>query len=168
MNLYNKYRPKDFNEMVGDSAIIENLKTNIKKEDKSHVYLFTGPAGCGKTTAALICANYIDNPQVIEINSANNRGIDTAREIIENINGRPIMGGSWVYIIDEVHETTKDWQDAMLKPLESTPPYVYFFLCTTNPEKLKTAVKNRCSIYNFKSINTNRGLLFIPVCNDVL
>jgi len=153
MNLYNQYRPKDFDEMVGESIIIENLKSIISSTNKSHVYLFTGPPGCGKTTAALICANkYIKTAQIIEINSANNRGIDIAREIIENIKGKPIIGTNWVYIIDEVHETTKDWQDAMLKPLENVPEYVYFFLCTTNPEKLKIALKNRCSIYNFKSI----------------
>lgn len=156
MSLYNKCRPKDFNEMVGDSIIINNLKIIMSQENKPHTYLFTGPPGCGKTTAALICANkYIDNTGAIEINSANNRGIDTARQIIEQIQGRPISGGNWVYIINEPHKTTKDWQEAMLSPLEFTPEYVYFFLTTTNPEMLTRQLKSRCEQVKFNSIDTD-------------
>jgi len=157
MNLYNKYRPKDFDEMSGDSTIINNLQTIISKKNRPHTYLFTGPAGCGKTTAALICANkYIENSQIIEINSANNRGIDTARDIIETIRGRPLAGDSWVYIIDEVHKTTTEYQNAVLKILENPPEYVYFFLCTTNPEKLIKALKSRCTIIQFNIIKKEK------------
>lgn len=153
MNLYNKHRPTDFDEMTGDSVIIDNLHTVITKEDRPHSYLFTGPFGCGKTTAALICANkHIKEPQIIEINSANNRGIDTAREIIEQIRGKPIIGYNWVYIIDEVHKTTSEYQNAMLKVLEKPPEYVYFFLCTTNPEKLLKTVKSRCTKFHFSEL----------------
>jgi DNA polymerase-3 subunit gamma/tau len=80
-----------------------------------------------------------------EINSANNRGVDTAREIDKQMRYIPAGSGVLVYIIDEAHRTTRDFQEAMLKPLEDTPDHVYFFLCTTEPGKLITALKNRCT-----------------------
>src|SRR5690606_15380302 len=88
-----------------------------------------------------------------EINSANNRGIETARQIIDQMRFMPAGGSTLVYIIDELHMATKDWQNAMLKPLEDTPAHVFFFLCTTNPEKLIAPLKSRCLEVKFNSLD---------------
>ena len=144
MSLYLKYRPKDFDEMVGNDETIESLKKLIQKEDRPHTYLFTGQSGCGKTSAARICANKLGakGHSIIEINSSNNRGIDTARDIIDQMQYKPLEGNIWVFIIDEIHQTTSVAQNALLKPLEDTTDSAYFFLCTTDPQKLIKPLKN--------------------------
>jgi DNA polymerase-3 subunit gamma/tau len=154
MTLYQKYRPNDFDEMIGNESIIENLKKLIEKKD-IHVFLFIGPSGCGKTTAARICTKKlgVDKLSIMEINSSNNRGIDTARQIIEQTKSYPINGLKWSYILDEIHRCTIDFSNSLLKILEDTPSYVYFFLCTTNPERLLPALKNRCQIIKFPPLS---------------
>jgi DNA polymerase III gamma/tau subunit len=155
MTLYRKHRPKTFEEMAGNEKIIKALTATMEKPDRPHVFLFTGPAGTGKTTAARICASMLGAPDenTNEVNTANNRGIDTAREIIEQIRTPPLVDGPMVFIIDECHKTTPDWQNAMLKPLEDTPEYVYFFLCTTDPQKLIKPILSRCDRYNFEALD---------------
>lgn len=156
MNLYNKYRPTDWDEIIGNEAEIESLKKALDKKDRPHVFLFVGPSGCGKTTLAKIAAKKLgaDELSISEINSANNRGIDTAREIISQMAYIPPTGsGVRIFIIDEVHKTTGDWQNAMLKPLEDTPEHVFFFLCTTNPTKLIAPLKTRCTIIKVTSLD---------------
>jgi DNA polymerase III gamma/tau subunit len=131
------------------------IKT-IRRELKhgSHVFLMIGSAGTGKTTIARIMADYLKaGPMSIhEINSAENRGIDSAREIMEQMRYNPSDGESIVYILDEFHQQTKPAQEAFLKPLEETPSHVYFFICTTNPEKLITPLKSRCSLIVMKPL----------------
>ena len=99
-------------------------------------------------------ANYLKaGPlSIYEINSAENRGIDSAREIMEQMRYNPSDGESMVYILDEFHQQTKPAQEAFLKPLEDTPSHVYFFICTTNPEKLIAPLKSRCSLINMKPL----------------
>lgn len=159
MNLYRKYRPKTFEEMVGDKGQFDSLQQLMEKKDKPHVYLFYGASGCGKTTASRICARMLGaiDTSIIEVNTANNRGIDTARNIIENLNYKNIAGTNTVYIIDEVHKTTNEWQNAMLKPLEDVPEHIYFFLCTTNPEKLLKTIRTRCTEYHFASLTEKQN-----------
>lgn len=155
MTLYRKYRPTKFEDMVGNKETLESLKGMFSKPEHPHVFLFTGAAGCGKTTAARIVANEVlgaDALSITEINSANNRGIETARQTILDMQVAPFHGKYRVWIIDEVHKTTNDWQNAMLKPFEDTPEWVYFFLCTTNEEKLVPALKTRCSHCKFESL----------------
>lgn len=156
MSLYQKYRPKEFEEMYGNREEIESLEKKFSGENRPHAYLFQGESGCGKTTAARICADKLGaGPlSIVEINSSDNRGIDTARQIINQIKTYPNEGDCWVFIIDEVHMATKEWQNAMLKPLEDTPDHVYFFLCTTDPQKLIKTLKTRCSIFNFPALNS--------------
>lgn len=154
MNLYRKYRPQSFKEMLGNRAELESLETALNRKDAPHVYLFVGPAGCGKTTAARISAQMVGAQEmsIFEINSSNNRGIDTARSVIDKMEYAPIDGDAIVFIMDELHRTTKDFQNAMLKPLEDTPGHVYFFLCTTDPQKLIPALKSRCSVFQFPAL----------------
>lgn len=150
MNLYRKIRPKTFDEVLGNDAEIESLKKLLKKGE-SQAFVFSGESGCGKTTLARIAANELgaDNLSIKEINSANNRGIDTARELQQDLKYIIPDGSAKVFIIDEAHGTTPDWKRAMLKPLEDTPKGMYFFLCTTNSKKLfqgdeGKAIKTRC------------------------
>jgi len=152
MELYRKYRPTTFADIVGNEMAIKTIRQELKHG--SHVFLMTGPAGTGKTTLARIMASYLKaGPMSInEINSAENRGIDSAREIMEKMRYNPSDGESMVWILDEFHQQTKPAQEAFLKPLEDTPSHVYFFICTTNPEKLITPLKSRCSLINMKPL----------------
>ena len=148
VELYRRYRPNSFSDIVGNEKTIKSLEKEL--ENGSHVFLMTGPAGCGKTTLARIMAKKVNaGPLSIhEINSAENRGIDTAREIMEQMRFNPSDGESIVWILDEMHMITSAGQNALLKALEDTPEHCYFFLCTTNPEKLIAPLKTRCSIIN--------------------
>lgn len=153
MELYRKYRPETLDDMVGNEATIKSLKKEM--ENGSHVFLMTGPAGCGKTTLARIMAKEVGaGPLSIhEINSAENRGIDTAREVMEQMRYNPSDGKALVWIFDECHQWLAPVQNAFLKALEDTPEHVYFFLCTTDPQKLIAPLKTRCSIINVKPLS---------------
>lgn len=147
MTLYTKYRPTEFSDMVGNEVAIKALQKSLEKKNHSHVYMFAGPAGTGKTTLARIMAKHLGASEldIREYNSASNRGIDTAREIQQQMKLYPVSGDAIVYIIDEVQKVSPDFAGAMLKPLEDTPPHVYFFLCTTDPQKILKAIRTRCT-----------------------
>ena len=160
LELYRKYRPQNFSEMVGNEATIKSLKKEL--ENGSHVFLFTGNAGCGKTTLARIVAKEVGagDLSIREINSAENRGIDTAREVMEQMRYTPTDGKALVWIFDECHQWLAPVQNAFLKALEDTPEHVYFFLCTTDPQKLITPLKTRCSVINVKPL-TDEEMMFL-------
>ena len=158
--LYVKHRPQTCDEILGNDLAIKSLRSEIAAGH--HVFLLTGPSGCGKTTLARAVAKELGGNElsIHEINSSENRGIDTVREIMEEIRYAPLDGNS-VYILDEIHQQTTASQNAMLKMLEECPSHCYFFLATTNPEKLIEAVKTRCSKVQVKPLDeqTMFGLL---------
>jgi DNA polymerase-3 subunit gamma/tau len=160
MSLYLKYRPQTFDDVLGNASSLKALSKMLSQENHPHVYLFTGDTGCGKTTIARILASTIQG-NIIEVNSSNNRGIDSAREIIENIQYASMDGKPIVYILDEVHKSTNDFMNAMLKTLEDTPKHVYFCLCTTNPEKLIPAIKSRCTVIELPPLNDDDMLTLL-------
>lgn len=146
-SFYQKYRPDSFEDLVGNEAAINAFKKSLTKKNHSHAFILSGPPGTGKTTIARIAANMLgaSGMDIREINTSSARGIDTAREIIQQIRMMPSNGDSIVYILDECHKFTNDMQNALLKPLEDCPEHVYFFLCTTESNKLIKAIKSRCT-----------------------
>lgn len=152
MELFNKYRPSTFDEVMGNESSIKALKSEL--EHGHHVFLFTGIGGSGKTTLARIMAKEVgaEGVNLHEINSSSNTGIDTVREIEEQLRYAPLEGNV-CYILDEMHMQSANAQNALLKILEECPDYCYFALCTTNPEKLIEPLKTRCSKISVKPLS---------------
>lgn len=154
MSLYIKYRPPTLDQIKGNEKVIQTLKGMLAREDKPHTYLLCGPTGCGKTTIGRIIANYLgcNENDFHEINTADLRGIDTSRDIINKSQFAPMQGEVTVWLIDECHKLTNDAQNALLKILEDTPSHVYFILCTTDPQKLLPTIKGRCSMFQLSTL----------------
>lgn len=147
MSLYLKYRPSNLDQIKGNKTAVESLKNMLKNKDTCpHTFLLHGPTGCGKTTIARIIANELGCKErdFMEVNTADLRGIDTSREIINRSQFAPMQGEITVWLIDECHKLTNDAQNALLKLLEDTPKHVYIILCTTDPQKLLSTIKGRC------------------------
>jgi DNA polymerase-3 subunit gamma/tau len=162
--LYRKYRSKNLDEIVGQSAVTTALNNALKSGKISHAYLFTGPRGVGKTSIARILAHevngidYISDElpmDIIEIDAASNRRIDEIRDLREKINIAPVSAKYKVYIIDEVHMLTKEAFNALLKTLEEPPAHVIFILATTEAHKLPETIISRTQRYNFRLASVN-------------
>jgi DNA polymerase III delta prime subunit len=154
VSLYQKYRPSNFDEMVGNTNVVDNLRGLLAKDDPPHAFLFQGPTGCGKTTLGRIVAIELGCNEVDfkEIDTADFRGIDTARQIRHNAHYKALQGDRRAWLVDEAHKLTNDAQNALLKGLEDPPDHCYFILCTTEPEKLLDTIKGRCSIHIVKPL----------------
>ena len=155
-----KWRPADFNQVIGQNHITQALSNAIKLNRLAHAFTFSGPRGVGKTTTARILAKKINNLtdlsdslDVIEMDAASNRGIDEIRNLKENINFAPAHGKYKIYIIDEVHMLTKEAFNALLKTLEDPPEYVKFILATTEMHKMPETIVSRTQRYEFKRLN---------------
>ena len=155
-----KYRPTSFNDMTEQSAIKDILENQIKTKTFQHSYLFTGPAGTGKTTSARIFANMINdgkgNP--IEVDAASNSGVDNIRQIIEDAKRKPLDAEYKIFIVDECHSLSDSSWQALLKTLEEPPKFTIFIFCTTNPEKIPATILSRVQRYNFQKIS-NEGIV---------
>ena len=155
MSLYLKYRPSSFEGVKGNDELVTALDSMLSDlESCPHVFLLTGPTGCGKTTIGRIIANRLGckGSDFREIDSADFRGIDTIRDIRRNSEYMAMEGNCRVWLMDEIHKATSDAQSALLKILEDTPSHVYFILCTTDPQKLLPTLKGRCTIFTVKTL----------------
>ncbi len=177
--LYRKYRPDNFDDVVGQENIVKVIKNAIENNKISHAYLFSGPRGTGKTTIAKIiakmvncenlrdgnpcnncdsCRNAFINNDVVEIDAASNNGVDEIRELKNKINLVPSMSKYKIYIIDEVHMLTIQAFNALLKTLEEPPKHAIFILATTEPHKIPLTISSRCQKFQFTKIQ-NEGIV---------
>lgn len=164
MNLYLKYRPTDLTQIKGNADIVSVLDKMLDDVDKCpHVFLLHGGTGCGKTTLGRIIADRLGcvGSDYREIDSGDFRGIETIRDIRKNSLFMPTQGRCRIWLIDESHRLTADAQAALLKILEDTPAHVYFILCTTEPQKVISAIRGRCIELQVKPLTDNqmKGLL---------
>ena len=155
MDLALKYRPKVWNEVVGQQAIISILQRQVATKSWKNTYLFAGPHGCGKTTVARILANEINNGegQPIEIDGASNNGIDNIRNLIIDSQQCSIDCDYKVYIIDEAHQLTRAAWDASLKLIEEPPTSAIFIFCTTNIDKIPNTILSRVQTFQFRRVD---------------
>lgn len=153
-----KYRPKDWDEVCGQSSIIKILTRQLELGDLRNAYLFSGASGCGKTTLARIFANkinnYIGTPN--EIDAASNNGVDNVKSIIKSAQERAIDSKYKIFIIDECHMITTQGWNAFLKCIEEPPAYTIFIFCTTDPQKIPATILNRVQRYNITRIQTDK------------
>jgi len=174
-----KYRPQNFNTVVGQSHITTTLKNAIKNNQLAHAFLFCGPRGVGKTTCARILAKTINcenktadgeacntcnscvsfdagiSMNIHELDAASNNSVDDIRSLVEQVRFAPQAGKYKVYIVDEVHMLSTSAFNAFLKTLEEPPPYAIFILATTEKHKILPTILSRCQIFDFKRITTN-------------
>ncbi len=171
-----KYRPKTFEEMIGQKPVVQTLRNAIKNNRVAQAYIFSGMRGVGKTTAARILAKALNcqhgptptpcnkcefcravdedrSVDVLEIDGASNRGIDEVRSLREGVKYRPIHSRYKVIIIDEVHMLTREAFNALLKTLEEPPPHTIFIFATTEFHKVPATIVSRCQHFEFKKIS---------------
>jgi|GEM_PF-3481843 DNA polymerase-3 subunit gamma/tau len=174
--LARKYRPAVFEDMAGQEAVAQALKNAVLTNRVAHAYIFAGPRGVGKTSAARILAKTLNCPNtkdatacnscdicraislgsdldVVEIDGASHRTVEEIRPIIENIHYQPTRAKYRIYIIDEVHMLSRHAFNSLLKTLEEPPPFVIFIFATTEPDNIPETVRSRCQYFDFLPLN---------------
>ena len=168
-----EYRPKSFNDMIGQDAIVKTLNNAIKNDNIPQALLFCGPRGVGKTSCARILAKTINNLEddfeynIFELDAASNNSVEDIRNITDQIRIPPQSGRFKVYIIDEVHMLSNQAFNAFLKSLEEPPEHVVFILATTEKNKILPTILSRCQIYDFKKVDNESIIkLLLKICKE--
>ena len=168
-----EYRPKNFDEIIGQDAIVKTLNNAIDKDNIPQALLFCGPRGVGKTSCARILAKTINNIDedfeynIFELDAASNNSVEDIRNITDQIRIPPQKGRYKVYIIDEVHMLSNQAFNAFLKSLEEPPEHVVFILATTEKNKILPTILSRCQIYDFKKVDSKSITnLLIKICKE--
>lgn len=187
--LYRRFRPSDFEGVIGQDAIVKTLTNQITTDKVGHAYLFCGARGTGKTSLAKIFARAVNcldskngspcgkcsackaledvsNVDIIEMDAASNNKVENVREIRESVQYPPVTVRYKVYIIDEVHMLTTEAFNALLKTLEEPPKHAIFILATTEPHKLPSTILSRCMRFDFKLISTKKIAELISAIYD--
>lgn len=190
-SLYNKYRPQNFSQILGQDATVKGLKNVLESDNISQAYLFSGPRGCGKTSTARIFAKAINcenrgegeyepcnecesckditegiSFSVEEIDAASRNGVDSIKELIKNVS-TAVDARRKVYILDEAHMLTEQASNAFLATLENPPSHVVFILATTDPMKLISTIRSRCIPYSFKLIPADTMMGHVKNISDM-
>jgi len=152
--LYRKYRPQNWDEVIGQEHVVRTLTNALKLGRVAHAYLFSGPRGTGKTTIARLLAKSVGcaDLDLIEIDAASNRGIDEIRELRDGIKFAPTVGKYKVFIIDEAHQLTNPAFNALLKTLEEPPSHAIFILATTEVHKMPETILSRVQQFAFRRL----------------
>lgn len=167
-DLHLKYRPKDFDEVIGQELVINSLKS--LQNNFPHAILFTGPSGSGKTSLSRIIADKVGaiKNNIIEVDAATNNGIDDVRSLQEGLQ----FGGFGeskikVVIMDESHSCSKAAWQALLKVVEEPPKHVYWIFCTTEIDKVPETIKTRCNTFNLRDVSTNELFEYLQVIGEI-
>lgn len=176
--LYRRWRPQDFDALVGQQPVKTALSNALSSGRIAHAYLFSGPRGTGKTSTARILAKALNcekgptphpcghclnceriaagtSMDVFEIDAASNRGIEEIKSLREQLAFAPVNGRYKIYIIDEVHMLTTEAFNALLKTLEEPPAHVIFILATTDPHRIPATIHSRCQRFDFRRVTVD-------------
>lgn len=173
MPLTEELRPKDFDEIIGNDAIISAIESVLEQDPKKVPvsWLFTGNSGCGKTTLAKIVSKKLGcaDSAFYELNAAlDEKGVNTVREIKRIAHLKPTVGNVKVFFMDECHMMTSAAQEGILKLLETPPKNTFFILCTTNPESLKETLKNRCASFRVSQVPPKKVRKYLKkICSEL-
>ncbi len=160
------YRPRTFDEYIGNEVMIKSVKSALKR---TQTYLFFGSRGCGKTTLARLIAHElkINKNDIYEIDAADKTSVDDARQLKSTVSLAPLSGDKKIYIIDECHRLSANAMDSLLKVLEEPPKHCYFILCTTDPDKVSATIKSRAKAYEVKPLTDENALELINwICHE--